>query len=94
VIRRAFLRRIPPFGVGSMVTLSDGRDAVVTARNAKDPCRPAVRTLDGSPLLRRTLHSNPARDQFIPATMHIMKHAGIDVERCMYDLPDAEQMAA
>ena len=94
VIRRAFLRRIPPFGVGSMVTLSDGRDAVVTARNAKDPCRPAVRTLDGSPLLRRTLHSKPARDQFIPATMHIVKHAGINVERWMYELPEATQMAA
>lgn len=94
VIRRAFLRRIPPFGVGSMVSLSDGRDAVVTARNAKDPCRPAVRTLDGSPLLRRTLHAHPARDQFIPATMHIVKHAGIDVERWIYDLPDAVPMAA
>lgn len=50
VIRRAVLRRFPPFAVGSCVTLSDGRDAVVIAPNLGHPCRPAVRPLDGSPI--------------------------------------------
>jgi hypothetical protein len=94
VIRRTILRRVPPFGVGSAVTLSDGRKAVVTAPNPKDPCRPAARTLDGSPLSRRFTQHKSARDQFLPATMRIVMHAGVEVERWLYDLPEASQIAA
>src|SRR5262249_37883776 len=40
VVRRAALRRIPPFAVGSQVKLSDGRKAVVIAPSMENPCRP------------------------------------------------------
>ena len=46
IIRDAVLRTVPPFPVGSHVTLSDGRDAVIIAPNPTQPCLPTVRVLE------------------------------------------------
>lgn len=43
VVRRAMLLRVPAYAIGTHVTLSDGRRAVVVGLNEEDPCRPVVR---------------------------------------------------
>lgn len=45
VVRDAIVRCISPFSVGSQVTLSDARQAVVIAPNVNHPCQPVVRPL-------------------------------------------------
>jgi HD-GYP domain-containing protein (c-di-GMP phosphodiesterase class II) len=94
MIRRAVVRRIPPFAVGSMVMLSDGRQGVVTMPNLKDPCRPAVRPMDGSSLLPRAAQLSPSRDEYLPANLRIVACAGVNVERWLYELPDRVPLAA
>lgn len=47
VIVDSLLRLVPPFMVGQVVTLSDGRLAAVTANHPESPCRPTVRILTG-----------------------------------------------
>jgi HD-GYP domain-containing protein (c-di-GMP phosphodiesterase class II) len=46
VVARAFFEIVPPFPVGSMVGLSDGRTAVVVELNAATPVRPKVLCFD------------------------------------------------
>ncbi|QOJ00118.1 MAG: hypothetical protein HRU70_06305 [Phycisphaeraceae bacterium] len=46
IVMLALLHAAPAFPPGSMVTLSDGREAAVVEWNALDPCRPTVRPLD------------------------------------------------
>jgi HD-GYP domain-containing protein (c-di-GMP phosphodiesterase class II) len=46
VIFAAAVRCIPPFSVGTCVTLSDGREAVVIDLNARQPCQPVVQILN------------------------------------------------
>lgn len=94
VVKRAVLKRIPPFGVGTHVTLSDGRQAVVTAPNLKEPCRPAVRPLDGSPLTPDARSLPADRKQWLPPHLHIVECAGIDVEPWLYELPEPLSQAA
>ncbi len=38
----------PPYGPGSVVTLSDGRDGVVTGWSTTNPCRPTVMIVEGA----------------------------------------------
>jgi HD-GYP domain-containing protein (c-di-GMP phosphodiesterase class II) len=45
-VRDLMVRRIPPFPIGSLIKLSDGRSAVVVTPNFDQPCRPVVRLLD------------------------------------------------
>ncbi|NLE57584.1 MAG: HD domain-containing protein [Planctomycetes bacterium] len=45
VVFAAAVRSIPPFPVGTCVTLSDGREAVVIDLNPKRPCQPVVQIL-------------------------------------------------
>ena len=45
VVRRAALRAVPPFTIGSRVTLTDGTVAVVTTPNRDVPLLPVVRPL-------------------------------------------------
>jgi HD-GYP domain-containing protein (c-di-GMP phosphodiesterase class II) len=42
VVLRALLSVVPPFAPGSMVTLSNGKRAMVASWSPLDPCRPAV----------------------------------------------------
>lgn len=46
VVFRALFTVTPPYPPGSLVTLSDGSDAVVTAWTPKAPCRPTVELVD------------------------------------------------
>ncbi len=46
LVRRALLKCVPPFSVGTDVRLSDGRRAVVVEPEPDMPCRPGVRPID------------------------------------------------
>jgi HD-GYP domain-containing protein (c-di-GMP phosphodiesterase class II) len=46
VVIEVMLRSLPPFPIGSRVTLSDGRGAAVVGPGRDQPCRPLVRVLD------------------------------------------------
>jgi|GEM_PF-628180 len=48
VILDAALRAVPPFPLGALVELSDGRQAVVSDLNESSPCQPVVGVLDAS----------------------------------------------
>lgn len=85
VVRRGVLRQVPPFAVGALVTLSDGRQAVVIAPNRERPCRPAVRPLNANGVPDRgaealSLDQHPA--------LHIARVGVADVSGCQYELPD------
>lgn len=45
VVLRGLLRHVPPFGLGTQVTLSDRRVGAVISLDAAHPCRPTVRLL-------------------------------------------------
>ena len=51
VIVNAFVRKIPPFPVGSDVTLSDGRKALVVENRPSFMMRPLVKLVDDSELI-------------------------------------------
>ena len=46
MVFRALIAIAPPYAPGTIVTLSNGEDAVVTNWTAIDPCRPMVQTID------------------------------------------------
>ena len=48
VVLDAALRMIPPFPLGALVELSDGREAIVTVLNESRPCQPKVQLLHSS----------------------------------------------
>ena len=48
VVVETLLRLIPPFQVGSVVTLSDDCEAVVVENHPEAPCKPLVRLMRGS----------------------------------------------
>ncbi len=86
VVRDAFLRVMPPFAVGSAVTLSDGRHAVVVTPNLEQPCRPVVRLLDPD---------QAASDGRLPTVelqhegdLHIATCARIDVTPYLFTLTE------
>ncbi len=90
VVRSAVLRVIPPFGVGTKVTLSDGRAAVVVAPNRELPCRPAVRSLENNP-------DAETMDMAMHPELSIVKAGGRDVSALYYEPdapPRAQQQAA
>ena len=47
VVAETLLRLVPPFQVGLLVILSDGRQAVVVRNHPEAPCRPVVRLVRG-----------------------------------------------
>jgi HD-GYP domain-containing protein (c-di-GMP phosphodiesterase class II) len=56
----ALLAVVPPYAPGSMVTLSDGRHAVVIDHHPQRPCRPIIQLIPDAPdLLRKDLPLGP-----------------------------------
>jgi len=84
VILDGLLRYVPPFPIGSRVTLSDGRPAAIIALNSRQPCQPVVR------LLRLTKRSQQNIDLAKRAGLHISEILGVNVDSCLYTLPSAE----
>ena len=88
VVRRAVLRHLPPFAIGSQVELSDGRNAVVICPNSRQPCRPTVRLLDETDAVSGR-----------PITLDLVEHrlvcvtscVGEAVHRWLFELPEPRQ---
>jgi HD-GYP domain-containing protein (c-di-GMP phosphodiesterase class II) len=92
IVRNLMVRRIPPFPIGSLVRLSDNRQAVVVAPNFEQPCCPDVRILgDG-----READDNeaPITDLSSGRGLHIAECAGQRVEQFLFELPNYGRTAA
>lgn len=82
VVFRALFTVTPPYPPGSLVTLSDGTDAVVTSWTPKDPCRPVVELVD--------LDAHTRRKRRKPVTIDLRERrelsvASIDGHRVLED---------
>lgn len=84
VVQRGVLRKIPPFPVGSQVTLSDGRAGVVSRPSLHAPCRPFVRLLGEASNDSEAINLSEHPDLFIT------HWAGREVTQWLYDLPERE----
>ena len=79
------LRWIPPYPLGALVTLSDGREGVVTDLNSARPCEPTVGILPsrGAGMMEIGEEVNLAA----PDTPRIVKYMDRDVSKHFYTLP-------
>lgn len=84
VVRRATLRRVPPFAIGTLVGLSDGRRAVVIRPNLQEPCRPLVRPLESE--RRANAPPPPPLNLEECRDLTICHYLGVDVQRWNYSL--------
>lgn len=80
-VRRAVMRAIPPFPIGSRVTLTSGEDCVVVTPNREMPCLPIVRQLENG------IASEHDLDLSIAGDVRIGSAAGVDVSHVNY-MPD------
>lgn len=92
-VRRAILRRVPPFPVGAHVGISDGRRGVVLEPNAEAPFRPTIRVLSDRPA--------NADDPFDDAeTLRLANYPHLRIVRCAgcdvddLEIEPAERLAA
>jgi HD-GYP domain-containing protein (c-di-GMP phosphodiesterase class II) len=84
VVLQAAMKCIPPFAIGSCVTLSDGRPAVVTDFNDNSPCQPKVRLLTSG-----STPEDPHGEELDLSSSgmpHIKKDGKQDVEKFLYRL--------
>jgi HD-GYP domain-containing protein (c-di-GMP phosphodiesterase class II) len=88
VVRWGVARAIPPFGVGMLVTLSDGRKAGVAVPSRDEPCRPTVRLLDAP----------TSEDALVNLVEHpelrIVKCGDRDVGDLVYEMPPLKPVRA
>jgi len=91
VILHAALQCIPPFPLGTCLTLADGRDAVVVDLNESVPCRPKVRIL-----IRAGLSAQPGEeiDLAEPNAPAIARQDGQPVTAFLNWKPPAKRNAA
>ncbi|NLF29411.1 MAG: HD domain-containing protein [Planctomycetes bacterium] len=88
ILLRGLLVHVPPFALGNVVRLCDGRLAAVIGLSAKRPCRPQVRLLqDDSPATRDI-------DLSKRADLHIREALGVNVEKWLFELPPVNAEAA
>jgi hypothetical protein len=86
VVYAAAVRSIPPFPVGTCVTLSDKREAVVIDLNAKRPCQPVVQ------IFRKDADINDQTGEEVnlarPGAPSITDENRRPVAKYLYTLPD------
>lgn len=90
VILRTLLAVVPPFAPGTLVTLSDGRRAIVSAWTPLDPCRPTVEVLTES---STKWWENPPVERINlreKRELSIAKAEGVDVSQDLF-LPASER---
>lgn len=91
-VRRTLLLRVPPFAIGSEVTLSDGRRCAIMAPNIARPCRPVVRVLAeaSGERPREATNIDLADDRVEAAGLAIVRSMGHDVSTYGYEPPGPE----
>lgn len=85
VIVETLARLIPPFMVGSMVELSNGKHAVVIENHIEAPCRPTVRLLSESIYGARAQVEGPPVDLRLCREPCIYKASGVDVRPYLFE---------
>ncbi len=90
VVLDTILRHIPPFAIGSHVTLNDGRVGAVVAPNMTQPCRPIIRLLNEQNRLPDG--SYPTVDLQNEPHIFITECAGEYVEPYLFQLPEQEPL--
>lgn len=85
VVRQTMLRHLPPFPVGSLLRLSDGRPAVVIAPSVIQPCRPMVRLLDEAQ--RNAEGKYPTLNLRDHPAVQVAECAGVNVQPWLFEVP-------
>lgn len=86
MVFRALVAVAPPYPPGSLVRLSDGRDAAVTAWSVEDPCRPTVEIIGAlTPQPRRGEAPRERLDLRVERTLSIVRIDGRDVRAENFD---------
>ena len=84
VVTETLLRLVPPFQVGSLVTLSDGKQAVVVRNHPEAPCRPSVRPVRGKVGEAKAHAESRQLDLRMSRTLSIVATDGVDVRPYLY----------
>lgn len=92
IVRECLLRKIPPFAIGALVHLSDGRRAVVVSPNPGQPCRPVVRDLSST--TREGSETSAVIDLNLRRDLHIVACAGEPVEDLLFELAEPDTTLA
>ena len=85
VVLLAALRCIPPFALGSCVTLSDGRKAVIVDLNRDTPCQPAVQVVPEGCATNAT--TGETVDLATTTELSVAYDGGCAVSEYLYTLP-------
>jgi HD-GYP domain-containing protein (c-di-GMP phosphodiesterase class II) len=85
VVVETMLRLIPPFMVGSVITLSDGTNAVVVVNHPEAPCRPSVKLLSGPLCQKNTRIRGRQLDLRMCRELSIAAVDGFDVRPYLYN---------
>jgi HD-GYP domain-containing protein (c-di-GMP phosphodiesterase class II) len=100
VVLRALTQIVPAYSPGSMVTLSIGRDAIVTNWHPDDPCRPVIRVMRGRVDQPESIELSEPIDLREQPAVHIVGCDGHDVTQDNFALscelrgPDRSDAAA
>jgi hypothetical protein len=79
IVARAFFEIVPPFPVGTLVGLSDGRTAVVVDFNCAAPVRPKVLCFDEPEAVPHNATATEEVDLAEDAGIEIVSVGGVDV---------------
>ena len=82
-VLRGLMMHVPPFPLGSVVTLSDGARAAVISLNRQKPCRPIVRLLQAAGDQPKDI------DLSEQTGLHVRESLGFNVEKWLFELPPA-----
>lgn len=88
IVIAAINRLVPPFMLGSIVTLTDGRQAVVVDNQTSAPCYPTVRVVHGRPGTPGARVEEEAIDLRTSGDVNVAAVDGVNVRRFFYDPPD------
>lgn len=95
VVLSALVEVVPPYAPGSIVTLSDGRHAVVTEHRPETPCLPAVQVIeDPANLDPENLRVEGTLELAAQASLRIVECDGHDVRDAFFERPDPMRLAA
>lgn len=92
VVLLAALRCIPPFALGSCVTLSDGRKAIIVDLNSDAPCQPTIQVVpEGCAMDAPT---GDTIDLSVADNLFIANDGGCEVREYLYTLPQRRKRKA
>ncbi|MCK4659414.1 MAG: HD domain-containing protein [Phycisphaerae bacterium] len=88
IVLAALNRLMPPFMLGSVVTLTDGSSAVVVDNHSSAPCHPIVRIITGEPGTPGSTVSDKDINLRTHPSLDVCQVDGVDVQPYFYDPPD------